>query len=241
MPRRGQRKVMQRNPLLGNLMGKMMSSIFETKKIESATISNISAIFEGRASEDSAKKELAESALKDVVIDILTQFRVDSTLKYNVILIGHPAAPINKNSEYILPPLTDKTLTRIVLVSGTHELFYPSKMTSIMGDESIFLGQGHALEVSSSFGDLRYNDKSYYDKTKHPGKGFKRPENRHLIIVDFVTDDEEIIKKKQGEEIQKAGEKLARSMSATMSGAMGGADANGLIQNLMKNFGSKKD
>lgn len=234
MPRRGQRKVMQRNPLLGNLMGKMMTSIFETKKIESATRSNISTIFEGRTSEDSAKKELAESALKDVVIDILTQFRVDSTLKYNVILIGPPSVPINKNSEYILPPLTDKTLTRIVLVSGSHCVFYPSGITSIMGDEGIFLSQGHATEISDSFGEIKYNDRGYYDKTKFPGKGYTRVESRHLIIIDFLCDNDEILKNKKGEYIQKAGEKLSRSMG-------GRDDCTGLIQSLMKSFTGKKD
>ena len=235
MPRRNQKKVMQRNPMLTSIFGKIMGSLCETKKIESATRANITTIFEGHTSEEPVKKELAESILTDIVIDIINTFRVDSSLKQNVILVGPPTGIINKKAEYLLPPLTDKTLTRIVLISGSHGLFTPRNMSSIMGNEQIFIPQGSAMEVSASFGDLKYDDKSYYDKTKFNGKGFLRAESRHLIVVDFLCDDEELLKKKTGEDIEKAGKNLAKTMAGS------GVDTTGLIQNLMKNFGGKKD
>lgn len=227
MPR-GSAKKIDQSSLQKSLFSKVMGSLYETKRIESATATNVAKTF---AEADASKGRVFEigealpSSLEDVFIDVHTAFGIDHSYKSRTILFG-PPVEVDKKRVYRLPPAVPGTIHRIVLVSGTHELLECDVLGKLMGSQGILIPQGSAVKLTQGFTDFTYNNKGFYDKNVHPGKGIKHPEKRHLIIFDFISDKPEEVEKTQAEALSKATSNLTQ--------------ANGLIANLFKSVGFGK-
>jgi hypothetical protein len=191
--------------ILKNLIG----SICEIQKISTASHARVQAIF--------AEVETSDEYLKDVVYDAITEFRLDPNLKRTIIKISPNKVKTERILEHVLPEYTEGTLYRIVIVSGSHELFYPISMTKLLQDQAVFLPQGSAFKISPSHGNFLYNDEEFYDKTRYEGRGFKRPEGRHIIVIDFTTEDQELIQKQVGSEIDTISRRMSNGMGSQMA------------------------
>lgn len=217
-------KKIEKNVLQRDLFSKVMSNLNETKRIESATVTNVKKAFE----EADAKKvfesgEPLTEVLADIYADIHSTFRVDHSYSCRTTMYG-PSVEVDKKRIYRLPPAPSNTVYRIVLISGTHELFEWNLLSSLAGPQNIFVPQGSAVKLTQGFSDFTYNNKSTYDKNIHPGKGIKYPEKRHLIIFDFMSDNPEECKKIQAETVEKATSSLTK--------------AGGMISELFKSIGA---
>lgn len=227
MPR-GQAKKIDQSQLQKSLFSKVMGSLYETKRIESATPANVVKAFaEAEASKGRVFEtgETLPSTLEDIFIDAHTTFGIDHSYKSRTILFA-PPIEVDKKRVYRLPSAVPGTIHRIVLVSGTHELLECDALGKLMGPQGVLVPQGSAVKLSQGFTDFTYNNKSSYDKNVHPGKGIKHPENRHLIIFDFISDKPDEIQKVQADTLSKATSSLTQ--------------ANGLIANLFKSVGFGK-
>lgn len=225
MPRGKGKQKLSTNPQFDDLFKKVIGSLCEVKQLSLVTQHNVEKIF--------SNADTREELLKDIQFEVVTEFRLNPDLKVNRILMP-PRQTITKGSVNKLPPFSPGTLYRIVAISGSHELFYLNSAKKLLGNEAIFLPQGHAVKITPQHGEFTYDNKSIYDKEKYPGRGFKRPDKRHLLIFDFITEDEEELKKQTGEDFTEAGKRLAHNLA----GPEAAATANpGLIQNLLKTIG----
>jgi hypothetical protein len=226
MPRGLHRKI-EKNSLQKDLFSKVMNTLNETKRIESATTQNIEKAF---TESDALKGRIFEvsepltDTLSEIYGDVHSTFRIPHSYNRRITMYG-PPVEFDKKRSYQLPASPPNTIYRIVLVSGTHELFEWNLLTSLTGAQNIFVPQGSAVKFTQGFSDYTYNNKSTYDKNFHPGKGIKYPEKRHLIIFDFILDDPEEIKRVQAESITKATSSLTKT--------------GGIISDLFKSIGSK--
>lgn len=227
MPR-GQNKKIDQSQLQKTFFSKVMGSLYETKRIESASLENVVKAFtEAEASKGKVYEigDTLPSTLEDIYVDAHTAFGIEHSYKSRTILFA-PPLDMDKKRVYRLPPTVPGTINRIVLVAGTHELFECDILGKLMGPQSVFVPQGSAFKLTQGFTDFTYNNKSAYDKNIHPGKGIKHPEKRHLIIFDFISDKPEEVERVQAESLSKATSGLTKT--------------DGLIANLFKSIGYTK-
>lgn len=227
MPR-GLNKKFETNTLQRDLFSKIMSDLNETKRIECASPDKVIQAF---AEAEAAKGKIFETGeiltplLEDIFINVHSAFKIDHSYTSRTILYG-PPIECDKKRKYRLPPALPNTVFRIVLVSGTHELFEWDILSKMMGSQCTFLPQGSAVKFTQGFSDYTYNNSSKYDREIYPGKGIKYPEKRHLIIFDFMSDDPEEIKKIQAKTLDKASASLTKT--------------SGIISDLFKSIGVSK-
>lgn len=213
MPRGRGVKINKGNPMVTTLAKKVMESMCQTEKVETATQDNFKKIFENSPE--------SQDLLQELVADTISTFRLDHTLVPKPILVAPPVA-FDKRHTNFLPNYTENTLTRVVVLAGSHEIFYPEKLSSKIPDIGIFVYQGSAFKVSPQHGNFTYDNSTLYSTDKYPGRGFKRPESRFLVVIDFICNDSEKLEAHRAEEIQKAGSKLSNP---------------GLIDNFLKLLG----
>lgn len=216
MPRGRNTTRKQVNPQHQELLSKVLGSVYDVKKIENSK------------KEDWAKlmafPEENNDMLEDIVADVVTTFQIDHNLRAVTQLINVKPV-LDKRRLNTLPKYAENTVSRVVVVSGTHEIFEIAKMSILPFKQGVFVPQGQAFKTAPGQGDMTYDDRDMYDKTKYPGRGFKRPHERRLVVIDFVAADAEAAAAAVGSDTSKAGEKLVQD---------GGP---GLIQNMLKLFG----
>lgn len=217
MPRgRKSRRQTQVNPLHQGILSKVIDAVYTVKKIENSKPDDFNKLM--------AFPDENKEFLSDLIAEVVTSFQIDHNL--NPVPHFVNVKPfIDKHKTNILPKCVENTVTRVVVVSGTHEIFENLALSALPFNQGIFVSQGHAFKTLPSQGDLMYNDRDTYDKVKYPGKGIKRPHNRRLVIIDFVAKDSEAATKAVSEDVSKSGEKLVQESGP------------GLIQNLLKLFG----
>lgn len=227
MPR-GQQKYMKAAPPNGEqqkIMDKLISSFCDIKNIPSANYESITKLFSECDQRVFSPEDVMPSVMEDLCVDIQSAFRIDHDYSIQVTLIPPPTHVI-KDFTFKLPPAPQNMIYRIVLLVGTHEVFYLNGLKMFLGQRGIFLTQGHAMKISAAHGEFSYDNKGKYDNNLYPGRGFKRPERRHLIIFDFISDQEGEATKAAVAEVQRA--------SGTLT------ESGGIVSDIVKKLGFGK-
>lgn len=222
MPKRNSsRQVKTQNPLYQDLFSKVLNSACQVEKIDNTKSDDIARIM---ADPDyPTSKEFTQ----DLIAAVTTAFQVDHKLTpVHKFINVHPH--LDKKRVNILPPYTENTAVRVVVVSGSHEIFYCSLLDKLPISQGIFVPMGNGLKITPTHGDFTYDNRDFYDKSKYPGKGLKRPTERRLIVIDYVGETTAQVQDATAKEMGKASEKMIKETSGS-----------GLIQNLLKGIGVK--
>lgn len=206
---RGMRRATKKiQPELGQ---KIMNSFYETKRIDGFSLKDAKSLFEeaGEKTHFLPGEELP-SQLFDLSSMVASSFRLDYDYKIGAFLIS-PPTKIDPKKTHSLPPYPENSIYRVVVVSGSHEVFVISQLRFFFNDMGVFVPTGSAVKLVREIGTVEYSDRGRYDVKLYPGKGIKRPEERHLIVFDFVSTKEEDKTQAQIYETQRAAQALSES------------------------------
>lgn len=254
MPRLGAVRQKRRmiNPAQKSLISQAMGSICDVRKLERYPLDDIKSAFEesykhreggtrgvviysrDAGTMDSSSMALPET-LQNVLAEVVTTFRLEHELAESVIttLIPPPPAFTSKDSTFNLPSYPEKSVCRIVIPFGSHEIFQSRGLGSVLGPHGIMVPQGSGIKMLSVHGDFVFNNKTTYDTTFHPGKGMKSPDRRHLVVFDFISDSDELIQKVRQQELPR----LTRAL-APIAGTQGALSS--ILNSLTKKDEPKK-
>jgi len=183
-----------------NIIGKC---ICETKNIESLKDQKSGEYFKSvkqRTTFESVND--MPDTLQDIYSDVVSTMELNHDLKTTAIVYS-PQDHVDKKKIYNLPNYNDNVICRVVVVYGSHEIFYSKRMNKILGNIGSFVNQGQAIKFIPTSGSFYYDNKDTYDAEMYSGSGNKRPTSRQLIIFDFFSDSEDDKKKVNDKEISR--------------------------------------
>lgn len=187
------------DPRRQDLLTNMFGSLSDTKKLDPDTLSKV-------FSDNPGQKD----ALADIKADIISKFSIDYELKVKTTFLLAPKI-FDKMRTFKLPPYPEKIVTRVVISHGSHEVFMPNTSNPFLkGNAGLFCANNHALKFSPRYGELTYNNKSSYNKEAHPGKGFKYPHKRQLLILDFYSESQDVANNHSSEELSKVVDSISK-------------------------------
>lgn len=197
MPR-GQGRHVRKNPQAEGIFSKLVDNLYKTKKV----------VIDEEELVKIDKTTLYNSLdspefIQNYISTVQGEYQIPFHYKVNAIVMP-PPGPSKKDRT--LPPSPPHTMTRVVGVFFSHEVFGLPPISTFLSGKEVMVPQGSTLKITPDQSRLTYNDKTHYNKQKHPGKGFKRPEKRYIVILDFISDDPEDIKKEQEREIKQLSE-----------------------------------
>lgn len=207
------------NPQHKDMISKLMGSMSEVKRLELSTKDNITKLIADKNSD----------LVDDLTAEVKTVFQIDHDLK-SVLKYIEPRTDgsFDKRKINTLPPYAENTVSRVVVVSGSNEIFTPAKMSSLPFNAGVFVSAGSAFKTSPTHGDFTYDNRGMYDAKEYPGRGIKRPEHRRLVIIDFVGETTELAESAKQEELLNIGKKITGDVANSE-----------LISELASSFGIK--
>jgi hypothetical protein len=209
--RRMRRAAKKRTVVQPEIGQKIMNSFYETKRIDGFTLRDAKQLFEEAGEKvHFLPGEEFPSHLADLCSTVASSFRLDYDYEVEAFLVP-PPTKIEKKKMHSLPPYPENSIYRIVVVSGSHEIFVISQLRSFFNDMGVFVPTGSAVKIVREIGTVEYSDQGRYDQSLYPGKGIKRPEERHLIVLDFISTKEDERGKAQIAETQRAAKALSES------------------------------
>lgn len=202
MPRGQGRKVKQAsqmNPQFSGIFSKLMDNLYQTKKV---------------VIDEDSLKEISNSVtylhdqeqpdfLKHYVSQVQGLYDIPHKYKVNIRVLIPAAQASDKDRR--LPPKSDHSITRVVGVFFSHEVFtFPQRM-KLLGSKGVLIPRNSILKVTPDQAQLNYNDRDTYDRESYQGKGRKYPTSRYIVILDFISEDTEDHALEQKKELDKLG------------------------------------
>lgn len=185
------------------------SAMCDVKKIDCMTDTEVKDFMESvKVRSEYPTVEAMPDALQTIRADVITTMNLDHDLQTSA-LVYPVQESVDPKKVYTLPKLADSAVIRVVVTYGSHEVFVSKNMEkslgSMLGGTGIgtFVPMGSAIKLLASSGDFSYDNKDTYDSEMYPGGGRKRPTKRQLIIFDFISTSEDVLKKVQGEELSR--------------------------------------
>lgn len=189
------------DPKKKGMLSAMGSFLCDVRKIESSSDSEVKEFFDlVKTRTEYTSVEDMPDPLQTLRADIISTLELDHDLKTSVVVYPQQES-VDKKKTYTLPKPRDNVVVRVVLVYGSHEIFYSKGLEKVMGPIGSFVHQGSAIKILPSSGDFWYDNKDDYDRETYPGSGKKRPTKRQLAIFDFISESEDVSKKIKSQEI----------------------------------------
>lgn len=218
MPNKKIKSVKKLNPQAEGMMNKLIGDLYKCHKV----VINQDDLMKIKETTVFTPNNDFPEFLDNFVSDIQGHYQIPFNYKVHAKIIT-PTLSSSKNDRILHDPPAN-TMSRVVGVFFSHEVFSLPTITKLLSNTGVLVPQSSVIKVSSDQARLKFNDKGFYDVNKYPGKGFKRPEKRYIIVIDFVSEDPEDIKKEQAKEIENISN-----------------NSSGLISNLAKMMGIKRN